>query len=458
MNHELNDYLHKQNLLPPSDPLPLGAKARLDQLKQADIPPQWEFVSEAFDDFVATNDIPSLQYLYEQGKGAALKAHTADYFFHLLMEHKELETTSLQLFQEILNPRFLRTLESYEHEPFARLLIGTPYPSDNDYSDDDNELDTSVVEHGLRSYVTHHMMSLDEEEEIETWLIQQLILDTNEIEQITVERNYWHLELEREFEEPLEEPHTDAYNIEAFLQTYEDEPSRAVNYFQQLPLMIQGQYMNTMIRSLIGVGGIQKARDVVDTFGKRAKKDTMLKPHERQSCIQQLVPSYIECVNHRGLIKTLKGIRPEGLETLRSYLGVTEEELCNIMFYRYNEDYDHFGSKLNGSHFYKFFSEIATTQKDYTKNVFYKQLLQTKLYLYPSTADFTDEKNPLLYDLELTTYLAIHFGMDNNIPLFAKWLHQVHEIEGARGVEFVYGHIEYLAEQLDDEDDESDAF
>lgn len=459
MNEKLKQYLQQENLVPPSHPIPLHGDERLKQLEIEDIAPEWEMVSDVFDDFIACHEGFSLQYLYEHGRGAELKAHTADFFFHFLMEQNDLEKSPLELFKEVISPEFLHSLPVYEHEQFARLLISTPYPTANDGLDYSSE-----VEYGLRSYVTRHTMSIDEEEELETWLLDSLSLDDIAIETITAERRYWHIELEREIEEILEEPTDDAYNFEAFLQTYQHDPLRAIGYFQQLPIIVQKKYMPSIIRSLTELDEITAAQRVVDTFADTLAKNTQLKPQEQQYCISQLLSSYIECVNPRGLMTTMKKINAEGLTVLCSYLGLSEKEFSNVMLYRYGANIDNFKSNVSSSSFYNFLKGINIQEKSFTKNPFYRQLLLTKMYLYPNINDVTDRANPFLTEIEFVKELTINFGMSNNMPFFLRWLGLVNKVAGAKGVADIYTELLYLANKLDrdedafeDDDDEYDS-
>lgn len=462
-------YLDEQGLGLDVHQVPLDPQSQLDQLLAAGIAPSVENAPYLFDALQKSGDIEAIWRLHENGSGPTILADTTSYLLQEALQQGGgsrggVSAKPLDMFKQLVSDDLLMRVEKKFYEQFFSGVIGQGEITDWDRSFDqiaetwygpDTKLSSPI--RGLRGLVINGLLTLDEEEEMEEWLIKRCQLDDWHKGQVRESRKQWHLGLEAAVEGLTPSDHVT--NVEFIRKQIrqccaQGDTDTAIAWWEKLSPEEQ-VYPSTQIAiSLLAIGRQDDAFTFLSQL-RESLQQARLGRKDKSYLFAQAVFPHIQAADVYGISEMLESINSQGYHQLLADLGITPTQLSQFFMLchalradPYFSDLSHveIRSLLMLDYRNGFVSSDGAVWPEAGK--MYASLLAARIFhlgengiSFPSAFDYKRA-------LPVAQILSLWYGLTGDDTNFTLWLGRLQNISvgGSHAVSYVYEEIRKRSE------------
>ncbi|MBI4065294.1 hypothetical protein HY409_02910 [Candidatus Gottesmanbacteria bacterium] len=463
-------YLSEQGLGLDVHEIPLDPQSQLVQLLAADIAPSVENAPYLFDALLRQGDTEAIRRLHETGSGPTLLAETTNYLLQVELQTQGGSTgiggsaEPLGVFQQLVTDDLLMRVSGKFYDLFVSGVIGQGEITDWDRNFDriaetwygpGAKLGSPI--RGLRGLVVNGLLTLDEEEGMEEWLMKRCHLDEWHLNQIRKSRQQWHFGLEAAVDKIT--PGDQVDNVEFIkkqvqLCCEQGDTDTAIAWWEKLSPEEQVYPATQVAISLLAIG----RQDDSFTFLSQLRdslQQARLDSKDKSYLFAQAVFPHIQAADVEGVSEMLKAINPRGHHELLADLGISPTQLSQFFMLCHALRTDpYFGDlshvEIRSLLMLDYRNELVTSNGEVypAAGKMYASLLAARIFhIGESGINFPTAFN-YKRALPVAKILSLWYGLSGDETNFALWLGRLQNIPvgGSHAVSYVYEQIHKKSE------------
>lgn len=444
MTEHLKDYLTRSGIAKNLDPIAIQGRDRLQQIVAANIPINIQTANGVLNDFIVSNDIEGIVYLYDESEGYYLLAPTTLFLLKTKLIAKpktekklwrQKEQTPMTVIKELVTNDLIT--RSKDPGGFCEDMIG-----ECTYS----TLHTPDSTPNFRKLAEDGLISLDEEEAMEKWLVSMCRINKDKQEKIEHGRKVWELKYYESRGQNIQI--TDPALIDTRIRSLaaKNEYEDAIKLALQLPIHDSMRQISRVASAMLQSGQRSGAIETLCLMRSIAQKDN----DARKNLLM-----YVDDHFFAGDIKGVKECLLAGGEdyiNFRNNLGVSDDQLVQLLSFCYdNEDYGF--QSINSNDIVDLIDDtrekktiFETKKEENYKMRRYLTLVGARIFLFGEDGLKFPIKDEYYRSPSIAYYLTVKLGLYSKDKKreenFKEWLERLHKAGGSAEVGRAFNEIQ----------------